>query len=277
MNMGLDFSEILVIMVLILVFFGSKEIPNFVRQAGRFVGKVRMYTEKVKKEINEIGKIDEPMPSYDNELQKRKDAAREIYIPRRKALSEEERKNKSQAIWENLKKEPRFEKAKSVLVYIEIGAEVALRPSILEMISMGKRVIVPYTREDLSMGVGEITDLEKDVFQSNLAIYEPVKEKRDNFFKSDLQFVICPAIAFDIHGIRLGRGKGYYDRFCKDLKGRVPIFGLAFDCQIMGPDDRLPYYYHDVAMDQVITESGNLLKFSEPAAAQAGSYLQPAG
>jgi 5-formyltetrahydrofolate cyclo-ligase len=278
MNMGLDFSEILVIMVLILIFFGSKEIPSMVRQAGRLIGQIRMYTEKVRKEINEITKIDEPMPSYDQEIIKKKEAIRQTYIARRKELGEEQRAAKSAAIWENLKKDPAFAKAKSVLAYVEIGAEVAMRPAILEMLGAGKRVIVPYSHEDSSMGVGEITSLEKDIiFRQGIGVYEPAPEKRNNFFKTDIQFVICPAVAFDIYGARLGRGKGSYDRFCKELKGVVPVYGIAFDCQIMGPDERLPFAYHDVVMDQVITESGALIKKPEEPAPQIMPPMQPAG
>jgi 5-formyltetrahydrofolate cyclo-ligase len=278
MNMGLDFSEILVVMVLILIFFGSKEIPNMIRQAGRFIGQIRMYTEKVRKEINEITKIDEPMPSYDQEIVKKKEAIRQSYIARRKDLGEEQRAAKSAAIWDNLKKDPAFAKAKSVLAYVEIGAEVAMRPAILEMLGAGKRVIVPYSHEDSSMGVGEITNLEKDIdFRQGIGVYEPVQEKKNNFFKTDIQFVICPAVAFDIYGSRLGRGKGSYDRFCKELKGVVPVYGIAFDCQIMGPDERLPFAYHDVVMDQVITESGELIKKPEEPAPQIMPPMQPAG
>jgi 5-formyltetrahydrofolate cyclo-ligase len=278
MNMGLDFSEILVVMVLILIFFGSKEIPNMVRQAGRFIGQIRMYTEKVRKELNEITKIDEPMPTYDQELIKKKEAIRQTYITRRKELGEEQRAAKSAAIWETLKKDPAFAKARSVLAYVEIGAEVAMRPAILEMLGAGKRVVVPYSHEDSSMGVGEITNLEKDVvFSQGIGVYEPAHEKKNNFFISDIQFVICPAVAFDIYGARLGRGKGSYDRFCKDLKGRIPIYGIAFDCQIMGSDERLPFDYHDVVMDQVITESGPLIKKPEEPAPQIMPPMQPAG
>jgi hypothetical protein len=38
---------------------------------------------------------------------------------------------------------------------------------------------------------------------------------------------------------------------------------FPFDCQIIDGEDRLPFAYHDVIMDQVITESGVLLKKPE--------------
>jgi 5-formyltetrahydrofolate cyclo-ligase len=105
----------------------------------------------------------------------------------------------------------------------------------------------------------------------------PAPLKRDNFFKSDIQLIVCPAVAFDRYGGRLGRGKGSYDRFLKEMKGRVPIYGIAFDCQIMGSQDRLPFAYHDVVMDQVVTESGCLIKKPEEAAPVVEKPTQPAG
>ena len=278
MNVGLDFSEILIIMALILIFFGSKEIPAMLKQAGRLIGQIRMYTDKVRREINDLTKLDEPMPSFDQEIAKKKEALRQVYIGRRKDLGEEQRAAKSAAIWEHLKKDPAFVKAKSVLAYVEIGAEAALRPAILEMLAAGKRVVIPYSHEDSSMGMGEITNLDKDIVLSQgLSVYEPARERRDNFFKTDIKFVLCPAVAFDRNGSRLGRGKGSYDRFCKELKGTVPIYGLAFDCQIMGPDERLPFAYHDVVVDQVVTESGPLLAKPEEHSPQVMPFMQPAG
>ena len=277
MNMGLDFSEIIVIMALILIFFGSKEIPSMLRRAGRLVAQVRLYTDRVRKELNQITNLDESMPSFDKETAEKKQGLRDMFIARCKKFSDEERAEKSALIWEHLKKEPSFAKAKSVLLYIESGAEVATRPAIRELFASGVRVLVPYTNEDSSMGVGEITNLETDVVLGGLGVYEPVREKRNNFFKTDIQFVICPGVAFDVQGGRLGRGRGCYDRFCKELKGRAPIFGLAFDCQIMGPDERLPFAYHDVVMDQVMTENGVLIKKPEEAAPQVVPPMQPAG
>jgi 5-formyltetrahydrofolate cyclo-ligase len=277
MNMGLDFSEIAVILVLILIFFGSKEIPNIIRQAARFVGKVRMYSEKVKREINEISKIDEVMPTYDQEVAKKKEDLRARFIAKRKELSPEDRAAKSAVIWENLKRDPLFANAKAVMVYVEVGAEVAMRPAIAEMFASGKRVVLPYTNQDSTMGLAEVTDLEKDISLSGMGVYEPIYTKRNNFFRSDLQFIVCPAVAFDIYGGRLGRGRGCYDRFCKELKGRIHMYGVAFSCQILGPNERLPFSYHDIVMDQVITENGVLIQPVQAPSTPIEPPMQPAG
>jgi 5-formyltetrahydrofolate cyclo-ligase len=127
------------------------------------------------------------------------------------------------------------------------------------MLAQGKRVVVPYCRNvGNELGIAEIRSLEEDLAEGALGVPEPVERIRNNFFKSDLQLVICPAVAFDIYGARLGRGKGYYDVFLKELKGKVPLVGFGFDCQIQ--QENLPFEYHDIPMDQVITESGLLLK-----------------
>jgi 5-formyltetrahydrofolate cyclo-ligase len=117
---------------------------------------------------------------------------------------------------------------------------------------------LPYCKENpQELGIGEITDFEKDTALGVFGIPEPIERMRGNFFKSDLNLILCPAVAFDIYGARLGHGKGYYDMFLKEVRGRIPLFGLAFDCQIHRQN--LPFDYHDVPMDQVITENGLLL------------------
>lgn len=62
--------------------------------------------------------------------------------------------------------------------------------------------------------------------------------------------VIVPAVAFDRSGNRLGRGKGYYDRFLAD-NGVIKI-GVALDFQLY---NQLPTLPHDIAMDIVVTPS----------------------
>jgi 5-formyltetrahydrofolate cyclo-ligase len=274
MNFGLDFSEILVILVLILLFFGSKELPRFFREGARFIGKLRMYTEKVRREIQEISRLDEPVQSFETELTKKKEDIRKRVIAAREGLGAEERTGKSRAICKALASDPQFARAKAIVMYVEVGAEVATRECIREMFASGKRVLLTYGNEDGSLGIGEITDIDRDLVQGPFKVWEPAKSLRDNFFKTDVQFVVCPGVAYDIYGGRLGRGRGSYDRFCKDLKHRVPLFGLAFDCQILDKNDKLPFDYHDIVMDQVITESGYLIK-KEEAAPETPAPIEP--
>jgi 5-formyltetrahydrofolate cyclo-ligase len=65
-----------------------------------------------------------------------------------------------------------------------------------------------------------------------------------------LDVIIVPGIGFDAQCRRLGRGKGYYDRFLSDA-GNGPLkVALAYDAQIV---DRIPFEEHDQALDLVVT------------------------
>jgi 5-formyltetrahydrofolate cyclo-ligase len=66
--------------------------------------------------------------------------------------------------------------------------------------------------------------------------------------------VVCPLIAFDRAGGRLGQGGGYYDRTLQALRerGRRPMaVGLAFSIQEV---DHVPLEVHDQRMDAILTE-----------------------
>jgi 5-formyltetrahydrofolate cyclo-ligase len=62
-------------------------------------------------------------------------------------------------------------------------------------------------------------------------------------------WLMIPGVGFDLSGARLGRGKGFYDRY---LEGRnVLKIGLAWTEQIV---KKIPVESHDCHMDYIITE-----------------------
>jgi 5-formyltetrahydrofolate cyclo-ligase len=260
MNMGFGMSELLVIMALVLLLFGSKEVPRIFREMARLFAKLKLYSDKIKRELDEAIKLDEPkQPSYESEIQVKKKTLRARCVEERDALLPAQREEKSLAVWKQCMATQYYQDARAVMMYVSVGSEVGTRSCIREMLESGKRVIVPYCRNvGNELGITEIRSMEEDLAEGSYGIPEPVERIRNNFFKSDLQLVICPALAFDIYGGRLGRGKGCYDVFLKELKGIVPLVGFGFDCQIQ--QQNLPFDYHDIPMDQVITESGLLLK-----------------
>ena len=61
---------------------------------------------------------------------------------------------------------------------------------------------------------------------------------------------LCPGLAFDAHGGRLGRGRGYYDRVLAGARPDALKIGVCFARQIV--PDTFPQP-HDVRMDKVIS------------------------
>jgi len=61
---------------------------------------------------------------------------------------------------------------------------------------------------------------------------------------------LCPGLAFDPHGARLGRGRGFYDRMLSKARPGALKIGVCFPWQIV--PDVFPEA-HDVIMDEVLS------------------------
>lgn len=89
-------------------------------------------------------------------------------------------------------------------------------------------------------------ELEKGAF----GIYEPdsgICRKADPPYSG---VCIVPGLAFDTYGIRMGYGKGYYDRFLENFSGLK--IGLCYECCLY--EEQLPHDRFDAVMDIVVTE-----------------------
>jgi 5-formyltetrahydrofolate cyclo-ligase len=62
--------------------------------------------------------------------------------------------------------------------------------------------------------------------------------------------VIIPGLAFDATGGRVGRGKGFYDRFLAHVPARMPRIALAREWQIF---PSVPSDAHDARMNWIVT------------------------
>lgn len=168
-------------------------------------------------------------------------------VLRLKTQKEEDRDRKSRIIKNKLLRTQVFQKAKIVMCYIAFGGEVKTEEMIKTARRLGKIVAVPVCRKD------RITlrpvKLEEDakLKRGPYGIYEPAAEGYVRL--KDLDLVIVPGVAFDKKGNRLGRGKGYYDRFLKRLTKNTFSLGVAFDFQIL---PYLPTAMHDVSVHNVI-------------------------
>lgn len=67
---------------------------------------------------------------------------------------------------------------------------------------------------------------------------------------TDIDAFFCPGLAFDRHGGRLGRGRGFYDRLLAMARSDALKIGVCFPWQIV--DDTFPET-HDIPMDEVVS------------------------
>ena len=139
-----------------------------------------------------------------------------------------------------------FRHARVVMFYYPVHHEVDLRP-LLDKYKDEKTILLPVTHHDY-------IELRQYIGADNLKKGHygiPTPQTATYHGKPDL--VIVPGLAFDKDLVRMGRGKGYYDRFLRKL-GKVSKVGVCYDFQIQ---DSVPWSWHDVRMDKVITPSAN--------------------
>ena len=155
-----------------------------------------------------------------------------------------QKKEESTSIWKQMASHPLFQKSNNILIYWSMNDEVET-PEFIEAWQGKKQFLLPCV-------VGD--QLEIKFFQSEkrlragelYQIPEPKGEAISDYGIIDL--AIVPGVAFDQHGHRLGRGKGYYDKtLCKIA---APKIGVCFSFQLL---DTLPTQKHDIKMDYIFS------------------------
>ena len=162
------------------------------------------------------------------------------------------REERSQKIQEELLSSEEFQICKTVMIYVSLPTEVATNYLIKEALKRGKRVAVPYIEPNsqtiIASELTAIECLEKGPF----GIYQPKDGPNKTIALKEIDLIVVPLMAYDKKNMRLGRGKGYYDKFLanKDLSLAKTI-GLAFHFQAV---DSLPSDSHDRPVSRVITD-----------------------
>ncbi len=124
-----------------------------------------------------------------------------------------------------------WQRARVVLFYAPVGEELDLWPLVEEALGNGKKVSLPRfdTCSQRYMPC-TISHLDKDLARGKFGIREPASHC-ETVALNRLDLILVPGIAFDLHGRRLGRGKGFYDRLLADTHGQT--CGVGYDQQIV--------------------------------------------
>ncbi|UKK52289.1 5-formyltetrahydrofolate cyclo-ligase [Prevotella sp. E13-17] len=132
-----------------------------------------------------------------------------------------------------------------ILAYWPLSDEVDIRPLVNLLIAQGKAVVLPKVTGTITMELRRYSSPD-DLREGSYHIMEPMGELFTDYEKIDT--VLVPGMAFDAAGHRLGRGKGYYDRFLPRLSHARKI-GVCFPFQRV---PEVPTDEHDVMVDDVV-------------------------
>ena len=213
-------------------------------------------------------------------LEKKK-ALRKIIKVRVSAISPEERRKREEILHNNLFSMPEFLSASSVLLFANLPDEIDTFSLIDKCFAMGKKVYLPVINGD-DMTACEFTgeyrvgryEIKEPVIKQlgvrseELGVNGLITESRDNACivrdsvtelvdvlltdrekgPEHFDFVLVPGVAFSPSGYRLGRGKGYYDKFLSKYSNLFTV-GVCFREQFFLDIPREP---HDVPMNKVL-------------------------
>ena len=175
-----------------------------------------------------------------------KQKIRNTILMKLKTQKEENRNKKSCLIKMKLFRNRVFKQAKNVMFYMSFGGEVDTVDMIKAAQKLGKTIVVPVCGRNRIMRPCVLWD-NGTLLRGPYGIREPAHKKPVNLKSLDL--VVVPGLAFDKKGRRLGRGKGYYDRFLPKISSNCAAIGLAYDFQIL---PFIPTTKYDAQVHQVI-------------------------
>ena len=184
----------------------------------------------------------------------RKEILRKRLLEKLLSLAEAEVKRRSKNVEQKVYKWFLYQRSKVIMVYYPLKGEVNLL-GIVKKVLGKKEVCFPVIdSQSNSIIPYEVKDLENDFVIGPYGIKEPNTDKSKRCLLDNIDLVFVPGLAFDASRNRLGRGKGFYDRFIKTLSSRTKTAGVAFDFQII--KDLPVSIPQDQQLDFIITEHG---------------------
>lgn len=146
-------------------------------------------------------------------------------------------------------KTEQWKNAETVFIFVSMQTETDTSELIKNALNTGKRLCVPKIVGDGIMEAVEIKN-QAQLISGKFGISEPTEEC-PSVAKNEIDLVLLPCLAADENGRRLGRGGGYYDRFCEDCGGVKLVLCPEL---LLLKDGEIPTEKWDITADGVVTE-----------------------
>ena len=168
---------------------------------------------------------------------------RKAMLSQTRSKTAEELRQYSEKVCEAIEKNEKFQKAQTILAFWSLPDEVNTHELIQKW--TGKKTFL------LPKVVGDMLELRAFTDESSMVVGEfGIQEPVGPIFTDYASIALCiiPGLAFDKSGGRMGRGKGFYDRFLPKTHGYK--MGICFPWQIVPKIDCAPW---DIPMDEVVS------------------------
>lgn len=161
-----------------------------------------------------------------------------------KSLPDSEKAKNAEKVFSTIENMPEFQQAEKILLYWSLPDELPTH-FFIEKWSKEKQIFLPSIKDS-----EVVIKLFINAQQMKPGLFNIAEPDNEYKFNNDIDLIIVPGIAFDKAKNRLGRGKGYYDRFLSRTKAIK--WGVGFDCQLL---EKIPSNHFDIKMDKIIVPS----------------------
>lgn len=143
--------------------------------------------------------------------------------------------------------------ATSLSAYLSLPDEPGTRDFLSWACDNGIRVLIPVSRPDglLDWATYDGGDEDEDL----LGMPTPTSELLGPIAINDVDLILVPAAAVDRTGMRMGWGRGYFDKTLGSMEGCPPVYAVIFDDELV---DSVPRERHDMPVGGVVRPSGTI-------------------
>lgn len=162
----------------------------------------------------------------------------------------------SARICEHLSQCDEFNQAQTVVAYVPMEHEANITRILYDTIAFGKTLLLPRVENDTEMTLRKVSSL-NDLVSGMYGILEP-SLSTPVMPSETADIMLVPLEAVDQHGMRLGKGKGYYDRIISSTHAYT--IGVALSHQMI---DEIPSDPWDQPLNSVVSSNG-IVRFNTP-------------
>lgn len=172
---------------------------------------------------------------------------------RRRIMPAADRERADEAITRRLIELAESRGAASVAAYLSTPIEPSTRGFLAWAQGAGVRVLLPISRSDGLLDWAPYDGQDEDL--DWLGMPRPTSEILSPLALGDVDLIIAPAAAVDRGGMRMGWGRGYFDRTLGSMAQRPPVYAVVFDSELV---DAVPAERQDEPVDGAVTPSATV-------------------
>lgn len=140
--------------------------------------------------------------------------------------------------------------ARSIAAYLPTQDEPNVRPFLVWASEQGIRILLPISRDDGLLDWAVLSDAEQEGLHG---MPEPVGDLLGPIAVNEVDLMLVPAAAVDRTGMRMGWGRGYFDRTLGSMDQCPPVYAVIFENELV---DTVPTELHDKGVNGVVTPEG---------------------